>query len=745
MSPPAHIPRSVAIVLLALAFALPFVKAGEPLVLGSGKNHFEIGKLLASDDFKNLNNWEVQVETRKGEPEAKINANGSLDCFVPNRGATIWFKKKLKTRVTITYDVICPPTDSAIEGLSPRDINNFWMATAPDGGDLFDSSQYTGAFPSYHNIQAYYASTGGGSKAKPNRTTRMRRYPREKSGTHKEHLLLNHHDGKSKYLIKPGKVMSIQLVAYDDLIQYIVDGKLVYEIQEDTLTQVESAKKNGQKFLSPARYTLRRFPVYTEGYFGFRMVGTHHLYRNFRVHALEKPQPKKVTVSSINELRRAVKGSNQIITMKPGTYTMTEFKKSATLLHCSGSKNQINLTGVTIQTPLSIIRSMRLSRDSHSVVFHISGNHNTLLGGTFENTYPDGKTKIKDFGKYNQLSNLHPRKQLVEFLLSGDNITMKDCTLTIRGSSPYGYGNMYGIGGGAAVRLRKHSGILTTGDRPVIDGCHVKMEAFGHAIFFQGGDHIRVQNCTVEGEIRRSDDLYRERSAGDLPLKFNYQRQWPDSVKGLPIPKDHMLNLAEDGIRAYPGTRHVVVKNCKVIRMRAGIKLYLARSATISDCTVIDCIIQGYSLPSKGEIIRCSGNAAYGPLLYIHSDSHNSQDIDLTLLPASRSLGDHPLAAINGYRNTIRITPAAGKSSNPKRPIIVGFPLRFDFLSVDYPAVPSGYEKHFAEFAPDNYRASQNIIINKTNNPVILGKKSQDNTIESVGKITDYGNKNDRK
>ena len=119
-------------------------------MLGSGKNHFEIGKLLASDDFKNLNNWEVQVETRKGEPEAKINANGSLDCFVPNRGATIWFKKKLKTRVTITYDVICPPTDPAIEGLSPRDINNFWMATAPDGGDLFDSSQYTGAFPSYH-------------------------------------------------------------------------------------------------------------------------------------------------------------------------------------------------------------------------------------------------------------------------------------------------------------------------------------------------------------------------------------------------------------------------------------------------------------------------------------------------------------------------------------------------------------------------------------------------------------------
>ena len=37
-----------------------------------------------------------------------------------------------ETRVTITYDVLCPTHEPAIKGVQPRDINNFWMATDPD-------------------------------------------------------------------------------------------------------------------------------------------------------------------------------------------------------------------------------------------------------------------------------------------------------------------------------------------------------------------------------------------------------------------------------------------------------------------------------------------------------------------------------------------------------------------------------------------------------------------------------------
>jgi hypothetical protein len=298
---------------------------------------------------------------------------------------------------------------------------------------------------------------------------------------------------------------------------------------------------------------------------------------------------------------------------------------------------------------------------------------------------------------------------------------------------------MYGIGRGAVIGLKKHSGILAKGARPTIENCHVKMEAFGHAIFFQGGDDILVRNCTVEGELRRSDDLYQEKAKGDLPRRFDYQLQWPDEVKGLPIPRNHMINLAEDGIRAYPGTQHVKVENCRVSKMRAGVKLYLARSAEVSDCVVTDCIVQGYSLPNRGKIVRSSGNAAYGPLLYIHSDSHSRQEIDLTVLPAPHSLGDHPLAALKGSKNRIHFKVGKGPKSQILRPIILGYQLRFDFLSTDFPKVPAGYQKNFAEHAPERYRAEGNRLINETENPVIVGEHSRDNTIKSVGKVTDYG------
>ena len=58
----------------------------------------------------------------------------------------------------------------------------------------------------------------------------MRRYPREVDGKPVEHVALNDKDEQPDYLITPDKVMTVQLVAYDDVIQYIVDGKLNYQI-----------------------------------------------------------------------------------------------------------------------------------------------------------------------------------------------------------------------------------------------------------------------------------------------------------------------------------------------------------------------------------------------------------------------------------------------------------------------------------------------------------------------------------
>ena len=138
-------------------------------------------------------------------------------------------------------------------------------------------------------------------------------------------------------------------------------------------------------------------------------------------------------------------------------------------------------------------------------------------------------------------------------------------------------------------------------------------------------------------------------------------------------------------------------------------------------------------------ISSSSGNAAYGPLLYIHFDSHSGQTIDLEVLASPHGLGDHPLAAIKGRGHSITFARTGKPAPETLRPIIVGYPLRFDFLCVDYPDVPDGYEEHFRKHAPKTYEATAITIDNSTPHPVVLGKLSGKNTVSSVGEIKDYG------
>ena len=453
----------------------------------------------------------------------------------------------------------------------------------------------------------------------------------------------------------------------------------------------------------------------------------------------------KVNISSITELRQVMTKSHQQVVMEPGTYVVSDLLDSRTVFHLSGSDNVYDLSGVTIQIPLSTLRKMTSQGAHGRAAYRITGHRITVKGGTFENTYDDGLTTVTDFGSYNQNKNYHPAGALNEMSISGNDVQIIACKMIVRGSFPYGYGNIYGIGRGNVVGLKKHGGIHSTGDRLIIDSCDVKMESFCHAIFFSGGDHITVRNTLVEGGVRPSNDLYKETNEGDLAKKFDYKMQWPEEVKGLPIPRDHMLNLSEDGIRAYPGTGHVTVENCKVMKSRGGIKLYMAKGATVSNCQVLDCVIQGYSLPSRGTMTRCSGNAAYGPLLYVHFDSHAFQRIDLQVLPSPHELGDHPLAAINGHDHSIHVTASDDVTPETLRPIIVGHALRFDFLCVDYPDVPDGYEARFSEYAKKRYKASNISITNGTSHPVVLGALSRDNEVIGDGPVEDHGTNNTHK
>jgi hypothetical protein len=256
----------------------------QPVVKGIGKGLFEIGPVLHADDFSDLDQWSVQVQSTSADvPDARVEAkDNQLEVFVPARGATVWFKPRLSGPVAIVYQVRAPEMPDT-PGIVPRDVNNFWHMRIPPGEEepdtLFNTSRYSGDFGSYDELEGYYASTGG----RDNTTTRFRRYPREIDGKPVDHIALQSRDHEEAYLLTPGKTHTVQLVAYNGNVQYIVDGKVVYEIRYGDIVTINRPGKEPAK----ARYTRERFPAYTDGWFAFRLTTSYHLYSDFRVFRLK--------------------------------------------------------------------------------------------------------------------------------------------------------------------------------------------------------------------------------------------------------------------------------------------------------------------------------------------------------------------------------------------------------------------------------------------------------------------------
>lgn len=696
----------------------------KPVVIGEGAGLFRIGPMIQKDDFDDLKNWVVQLEERPGTAPADAEArNHSLDCLVPGRGCTVWFRPKLHTRVAIVYNVLCPTPKTAIKGVQPRDINNFWMATDPDNPDkgLFDSSGYTGAFGSYDKLHGYYASTGGGG-AEGNRTTRLRRYPREVDGKPVDHIALNDKDGKPGCLITPDKMMTVQLVAYDDLIQYIVDGRLIYEIARGNRIRVEGRNSEGKPSAHETIYDLDRFPVYRKGYFGFRMVDTHHIYTHFRVYALEPDGGAGSgfrRISSIAELRAAATASGQKVRMQPGVYRVTDaLADNRTVFNFSGSNNTFDLRGVTIEIDTQVMANMRSAAAHELSVYRVSGDRLAIQGATFED-----------------IGNKSPQRSLSEFGVTGNDVAFRNCKFVIRGSAPYGYGDLYGKGRGAVVRLHKHAAMAVRGDRCRIEDCYFRIHTFGHGIHMHGAQNTTIRNVTMLGDLRPTDEIYRETTG--LAAEFDYKIMSPPSRKGQPIPHGEMLSLTEDGIRAYHEgpdkqgnqrrTGLILAESCFIERMRGGIVIGMASGGKVTGCTVVDCGRSGYSIPSGGIVRASKGNAAYSPLLVMSYNNKRNADIELELMGSVREMGNHPMVAVVvGIGHIIKIVPAGSGSPGHLRAIILGS--RFGEVDEDTQA-----------------RWNRTVGIRLTNltpNPVKLTPATSNCKIVSIGPVEDLGRGN---
>lgn len=423
----------------------------------------------------------------------------------------------------------------------------------------------------------------------------------------------------------------------------------------------------------------------------------------------------QVTVSSIVELATAAAQSGQTVTMTPGVYEMAdyltptviqnntpadEFGRRA-MIRFSGSNNTFDLTGVTINVDTELLNDL----GRHVIEFHLTGNHINFKGLTVTDI---GNSPTAGGGQ--------------SMTVSGDHITVENVTLNVSGSSPYGYGDLLGKGGGALVPMRKHSGLLVGGLNVSIIGCSIYSTSFGHLFFVQGGRNVLFQDCYAEAITKTTDEMLAETSGPAFDLDF--QAVYPNYDGEKVITPGYTKSLSEVGFRTYGSgagndTQGVTLINCTARNARVGFALEVGGPILVQNCEATGCEA-GYNL--NGAIVENSrGDAANGPLLYLSGDD---SDVELALMTNLPTTTLHALATIAGNNNKVTLTKWNDETRTEDHKILVGA------------TRPTGTNP----FSPLGSSATTGITLNNcTEMPIELLSTASSCVVNTTGAVTDNG------
>lgn len=358
---------------------------------------------------------------------------------------------------------------------------------------------------------------------------------------------------------------------------------------------------------------------------------------------------RQVTVDSLDELRRYARQNGVHVRLKPGTYTLDK-ADSHRFMEFSGRDSRFDLRGATIRVDTSLFSRFGNPGgvDGFYRVIDLSGDRTVLSGA-----------KIETFG---DMPGIQPRNKIVN--VCGSGAELRDFEITTAGSSPWGYGSLFGISGGI---VRKMNGIRV--GYPAVGakiiGCTVHMRAMGHGIFLQGASRTLIENCRIDGLLRRTDEILAEKSG--IAFERGFKTGGRDYIEGIRVGSSgeilpgEMISLSEDGIRLYDKsgdhlTGATTIRGCTVNGMRRGICTGLGPEGDlIVGCEVRDCIAAGFNIGSGDRVEDCKADAKYGEALSIPFVNSRDCRVDLGILDSRNGLGNDLLAVINGCNHMVRL------------------------------------------------------------------------------------------
>lgn len=415
---------------------------------------------------------------------------------------------------------------------------------------------------------------------------------------------------------------------------------------------------------------------------------------------------KVITINSLKELDFYARESNNTIRLKAGTYKLADFinqdsidsktrRKQYQYLIFSGNNNVFNFKGVHIEIDTKLRELLKFP--IHTTEIIVSGNGNVLRG-----------LKITCVG-----DGLSPGGATFE--VSGENNIIRNFNITVKGSFPYGYGDLFGKGGPDVIRHKKQSGFLITGSFTKIYDTKLFMRSFGHGFFIQkDAGNIYFENCYVEGETRKTDDILKETSGPAIDVKF---RTWTANREGkFIVTPGYMKSLCEDGFRTYGQNKNIRFKNCTAKNTRGGFELRTNGGVILENCTVIGAE-RAYWFGNNAVVKKCKGDANYGPLLFM--EGSNAQ-VELELLSNESDRTVHALATIQGLNNNIVIKTLKGKNRIQPLPILIGYT----------------HPEHGESMSPYSEGKCENLVFrNLTNMPLVIGTLANKNSIDTKGMI----------
>lgn len=437
-------------------------------------------------------------------------------------------------------------------------------------------------------------------------------------------------------------------------------------------------------------------------------------------------------VKSLKELITYLDKDNVKIKLTPGIYSITaedvnkglyqqKLKvKNPTniLLLFSGNNSIYDFTDVTIQVDTKVLQSYG-GNQIHEL--QIIGNNNVLKNLTLE-----------DVGSVHDA----PTKRATNIVMDGRNNRVEGFHVVTKGSFPYGYGDAFGKGGKSTIKHRKHSGCLIRGESNHLKNSSFIHKSYGHCLFMQAANKPIIEGCTIEGEVRKTDDMLLEKGTGSPADKIDFMTVW-----GYKLPKGYMLSTGEAGIRAYNGgetiidgkiyfrgTSNPTIINNTIKYMRTGVTIaHATGKKKVKNCTAIGCE-NGFSLGAGGTAENCKADCSYGPVYATTYEKDKNYNANITIIPAVNPYynGSGTVAYIGGAGHCIYLKGTDEVIAEGLNIKIGGDKNNIRLLNGNFPN-------------QNNFKASNLKLVNYTKYPVFLSSKSSKITLKTEGVVNDLG------